>query len=204
MATASFSLINASVANACGIYGAGDYITPATIANGIATLNYYYYGCTSNGYSFEPNPATGGIGYYDSVASIMYTTSYTYITGNSTANYYCYGYDETAEQKTAREAAKKRAREALLLILDFRQREQFEREDCFELETSTSQIYRIRPGSRVERLDPNTKKAVSLYCIHPELHHGLPAEDVAISQKLWLETDEATFLRTANETKCAA
>ena len=97
---------------------------------------------------------------------------------------------------------KARARELLEATLNQEQREQLKKESFFDLETSSGRIYRIKPGHKVERLDPATRKATSLFCIHP--HVSVPADDIAVSQKMWLETDEETFLKTANETKLAA
>lgn len=105
-----------------------------------------------------------------------------------------------AEATAKREKAKTRARETLLFLLDPRQREQLEAENAFELEVG-SRRYRIRPGRKVERLDA-AGRVTSFFCAHPPTHLGLPADDIAISQKLWLETDENGFLAIANETRC--
>lgn len=120
---------------------------------------------------------------------------------------------ETEEQRLEREqrerdfAAKekarhKRARAALFVALTKCQRRQFAKHEHFELEVN-QRLYRVRRGARVERLDPQTKKVLSYFCIHPSHEHELPSEDVALSQKLWLETNEAEFLRVANETRAA-
>lgn len=120
---------------------------------------------------------------------------------------------ETEEQRLEREqryrdweakeaVRRKRAREILLAALTVEQREQFLQEEHFELQVN-GRLYRVRPGRRVERLDPETKTVQSLFCIHPELAHDLPSEDVALSQKLLLEANEPEFLRLANETKAA-
>lgn len=120
---------------------------------------------------------------------------------------------ETPEQTAARLAQEAkwdeeqkqiaaRARELLEAVLNAEQREQLKKESFFDLETSSGRIYRIKPGRKVERLDPVTKKATSLFCIHPIV--PVPADDIAVSQKMWLDTDEEGFLKTANETKLAA
>lgn len=122
-------------------------------------------------------------------------------------------YQETKEQREEREqrerdyAAKEAVRrkcatEALKSLLDDTQRGQFEKENHFELQVN-ERLYRITPGTRVQRLNPQTKEVESFFCIHPDHIHGLPAEDVAIGQKLLLEANEAEFLRVANETKAA-
>ena len=77
-----------------------------------------------------------------------------------------------------------------------------EKDGAFLLEVN-GRLYRIRPGARVERLDPATKALKSYFCIHPELSHGVPYDDWAISQKLLLEADEPAFLKLANETRVA-
>ena len=109
---------------------------------------------------------------------------------------------EWASAEAVRQKAKGRARELLHSLLTDPQREQLEKDNSFELNVG-SRIYRIRTGLRVERLNPATKKIESYFCIHPDLSHNLPAEDVAISQKLYLETNEELFLKIANETKAA-
>lgn len=127
---------------------------------------------------------------------------------------------ETAEQRIAREerelvqkreyemlvakkaAAKVRARQTLTSTLSRRQQEEFERDGTFELLVN-DRLYRVRPGCRVERLDPKSKAIKSYFCIHPANAHDLPGEDWAISQKLLLEANEAEFLRLANETRVA-
>jgi hypothetical protein len=105
------------------------------------------------------------------------------------------------EQEAKRLAAVGKARTLLLEFLDEAQREQLAKSNTFELAIGDRR-YRIRPGSRVERLN-ESGLVVSRFCIHPPHQHGLPPEDVALGQKLLLESDEAEFLRTANETRVA-
>jgi hypothetical protein len=87
-------------------------------------------------------------------------------------------------------------------LLTDAQREQLTKDNSFELNVGTRR-YRIRPGMRVERYKLGTKEVESMFCIHPSPSHCLPDYDVAISQKMLLETDEAEFLKTANETRAA-
>jgi hypothetical protein len=118
---------------------------------------------------------------------------------------------ETEEQRLEREqkhrdwqakedARNKRAREALVTILTDEQRKQFETDKHFDLQVN-DRLYRISPGTRVQRLDPQTKETLSYFCIHPDLSHGLPGADVALAQTLLLQADETSFLKIANETK---
>lgn len=100
------------------------------------------------------------------------------------------------------QAAAKKAKELLIAALTLAQREQFAKENAFELQVN-DKLYRIRPGHRVERLNSKTKKTESYFCIHPSHEHRLPNEDVALGQKLFLEAAEAEFLRIANETRAA-
>jgi len=109
---------------------------------------------------------------------------------------------EQRERRERQLLAKKKAEAALKSTLSKRQAEQLEKDGAFELEVG-ERLYRIRPGSRVERLCPKTKKLQSYFCIHPHNAHEMPAEDTAISQKLLLEAAEAEFLRLANETRVA-
>lgn len=105
---------------------------------------------------------------------------------------------ENEKREKVRVAAKERARRLLVSILSEEQRAQFEKENHFDLEVN-GRLYRILPGSRVQKLDPITKKVKSHLCIHPHNSYELPGEDVAVSQKLLLESNEAEFLKLANE-----
>ena len=102
------------------------------------------------------------------------------------------------EEEEVRRKARVRARELLRQTLTDMQREQLEKEEAFELQVG-DRLYRIRLGRKVERLNVATKKVEKLFCIHPDFEHRLPEEDIAISQKLLLETDEGKFLSVANE-----
>jgi len=108
-----------------------------------------------------------------------------------------------AEEEKKREEARKRARSLLCSLLTEEQNKQFEKDNAFELQVG-DRLYRVRPGARVERLNRSTRNIESYFCIHPPHTYSLPAEDWAIAQKLALETDEKSFLATANETKVAA
>lgn len=99
-----------------------------------------------------------------------------------------------------RKKAKTRANALLISLLNEQQRAQFEEFKSFDLVTN-GRVYRIQPGRKVQQMDPATQKAITVFCIQPEFNHNLPDEDIAISQKLFLETDEAAFLATANEWK---
>jgi hypothetical protein len=133
--------------------------------------------------------------------TIFYQYYVTYTVGG---NYVPTAAEIAAEEKrvAAQEAAKERARHLLCSLLDEEQTTQLMKDNSFELQVG-DRLYRVRPGCRVERLEKTTKKVESYFCIHPDLAHNVPHYDWAISQKLWLETDEAGFLRIANETKAA-
>jgi hypothetical protein len=130
------------------------------------------------------------------------------------------GYAETDEQRVAREEreaaaqaayqerqkktaeAREKAKKTLSSVLSKKQREQYVKEGVFELDVN-GRLYRVKPGCRVERLHPETKKVQSYFCIHPHNAHEIPPEDTALSQKLLLEAAEAEFLKLANETRAA-
>jgi hypothetical protein len=130
------------------------------------------------------------------------------------------GYSETDEQRIAREEretaaqaayqerqkktaeAREKAKKTLSSVLSKKQREQYVKEGVFELDVN-GRLYRVKPGCRVERLHPETKKVQSYFCIHPHNAHEIPPEDTALSQKLLLEAAEAEFLKLANETRAA-
>lgn len=187
-------------------YGLGNYAA-GTVAGTVANNAWigYDYGFT-NAIGTYTVAATNYLPTYQ-----VYPTSATYVVTNVYSTFPCE--PETPEAMAERLAQmakwdeeqkviKARARELLEATLNQEQREQLKKESFFDLETSSGRIYRIKPGHKVERLDPATKKATSLFCIHPR--ESVPADDIAVSQKMWLETDEETFLKTANETKIAA
>jgi len=166
--------------------------TWATAASQTATIgNCYQYGLESQTYGY---PAANTYG-YTTVCNTFY---------------YPIQIEETEEQRAEREqrqrdeaakdaARRKRARELLVDVLNPEQREQFEKDGHFELLVN-GRLYRVRPERRVELLDLKSKRTLSYYCVHPDLTHYLPAEDVALAQMLLLQSDEATFLATANMT----
>lgn len=106
------------------------------------------------------------------------------------------------EQVTlAKSAARDKARALLLQHLTDRQRIDLASNGYFELETiqpsGERRRYRIHRGraGNVRRLDEQGRE-VRRYCIHPVI--ACPDEDTMLTQKLWLETQEELFLRTAN------
>jgi uncharacterized membrane protein len=103
--------------------------------------------------------------------------------------------EERKAQEERRKKAATRAKELLVRLLDADQEKEYVEKGTFELRTDKAR-YRIRPGDRVEELNPEGK-VTARFCIHPS-DSWMPREDWAIAQKLMLETDEATFLRTAN------
>lgn len=208
------------------IYGGYSSYKSDQIQNKYAAkyANYYAYdqgtATTANGQSWVQVQSyvvqTGSITATNTVAWAWPQDAYAAAMNSVTVQTYCSGTvtvpaPETEEQRLEREqrerdaaakeaARRKRAKDALLSVLTEAQRQQLETEKCFELQVN-ERLYRVRPGSRVERLDPQSKQIESYFCIHPELRHNLPSEDVALSQKLLLETNEKEFLRIANETK---
>lgn len=101
-----------------------------------------------------------------------------------------------------RQLARQKAQLLLDQHLSEKQRSDLAAKGHFELTTIHSQSgerrrYRINRGraGNVERIDENGKR-LSRYCIHPVIN--CPDEDTMLTQKLWLETNEELFLRTAN------
>lgn len=111
--------------------------------------------------------------------------------------------ERAAAAEAERKAARDRARQLLLSMLDVRQREQLEREQFFEVITNHSRRrYRIRQGTHGNvRLVDETGREVTSYCAQPL---GVPDEDAMLAQKLMLETDEEAFLKVANARRLAA
>lgn len=102
------------------------------------------------------------------------------------------------EEKLKTEKAKK----LLFSMLTDEQKESWEKKKHFEVLVK-GKLYRIRKSSTVRLLDDEKKEKIS-YCIHPSYDYRLPEDDVALAQKLLLETDEEAFLRIANATRLAS
>ena len=97
-------------------------------------------------------------------------------------------------------AAKRRAEDLLRRHLTKEQIEDLEKKDCFYLESvgkdGGRRRYRIDRGTHGNvKLVDKDNKIVGSYCVQPS---GVPTEDAMLAQKLWLETDEAEFVRVAN------
>lgn len=173
----------------------------------------YYAGCGTAGQTMLSAQNVTYVYYYDQmVGNGQALSSFNYI--GSSASAFSPQVEETPEQKAEMARKQKeweekekvrraRARIALLSVLTDIQKKQLEDDKRFELEVN-GRLYRITPGNRVERLDQATKKILSYFCIHAGYGYDLPAEDVSISQKLLLETNEREFLKIANETRVAA
>jgi hypothetical protein len=102
------------------------------------------------------------------------------------------------------EEARRKARELLLEHLSDEQRDAFERDGHFDVHVHTADgvhRYRVKHYYGVSRVD-ESGRVLRRYCIHPPSDY--PEEDCALSQKILLETDEAEFLRVANEEVVAA
>jgi hypothetical protein len=106
------------------------------------------------------------------------------------------------EQRKQAEEARDAAERLLVSCLNRRQRSEYRRDKCFTVITRNGRRrYRIRPGEAPIRIHGEDGRRYR-YCIHPA--HGFPSQDVALSQKLLLESDEAAFLRIANESLVVA
>lgn len=96
--------------------------------------------------------------------------------------------------------AKERERKAylfLMLCLNSFQKQQFEKNNYFDLEVVGGKKYRINKGQcrNIQELDKDGKKVRTL-CFHPK--DNLHDYDAMAIQKLALEADEAEALKVAN------
>lgn len=103
---------------------------------------------------------------------------------------------------TERAAARERAALLLNEALSEQQRLELADKGHFSLrvidsKTQEERLYRIRRGrsGNVDRVDASGR-VLNKFCIHPII--ACPDEDTMLAQKLMLEHDEETFLRTAN------
>lgn len=99
------------------------------------------------------------------------------------------------------QAADRRARDLLVRKLSPSQWDQYEQDQTFDvIGGTTGTRYRIRPhvSHNVIELDKKGKPVRSL-CAGPT--GSVPLGDYLLAQKVWLETDEEGFVKTANKTK---
>lgn len=99
--------------------------------------------------------------------------------------------------------ANARAERLLIEHLSPRQSEELRASGHFHVQLMNGRRYRISRGQHgnVVEVDGAGRGLRSL-CVQPMGH--LPDADAMLAQKLWLETDEATLLRTANITPMRA
>jgi hypothetical protein len=110
--------------------------------------------------------------------------------------------EHEVKRRTEEELIKQATEKARVLLIDHldpNQKAQFLKTGTFDLRTD-KHLYRIRPGGLVERIN---EQGVSLsrFCIHADASYRLPRFDQALIHKLFLESNEAGFLATANETR---
>lgn len=99
-----------------------------------------------------------------------------------------------ARSTAERQAANACAEELLVSCLDDVQRREYRETGQFHVRSPAGRSYLIRHGYA-----GNVERDGSKFCIHAD--PGLPHADQMLGQKLMLETDEAAFLRIANETR---
>lgn len=101
------------------------------------------------------------------------------------------------------ERANTRAEKLLVEMLSPQQAEELRASGHFHVRLLNGRRYRISRGQHgnVVEVDGAGRGLRSL-CVQPVGH--LPDADAMLAQKLWLETDEATLLRTANITPMRA
>lgn len=98
------------------------------------------------------------------------------------------------------DAANRRAEDLLRRELTPEQLEDLEKKGCFYLESidqkGERRRYRIDRGTHgnIKLLDPKGS-ILGTYCVQPD---AVPVADSMLAQKLWIEGNEAGFLRVAN------
>jgi hypothetical protein len=131
-------------------------------------------------------------------ASIWQTweTNWTETTWIATPTPYTPYYDEQAEKK--KRAAVAKARKLLVMNLDSDQLKDFKKHRYFLVEGSRGNLYQVRTGRshNVRQLDLETMKPIRTLCAHPI--EAVPDFDTMLAQKLWIESDEAEFVKMAN------
>lgn len=94
-------------------------------------------------------------------------------------------------------AADERADKLLVECLSAAQRDSLTRLGYFDVEVR-GKTYRIKRGTHGNVEEIVDGKPKRRFCIQPD---GVPRGDAMLSQKLFLEADEAAFLRIANRTE---
>jgi hypothetical protein len=114
---------------------------------------------------------------------------------------------EEAKTKIFKDAAKVRARNLLMQMLNADQKKELEEKNHFHLtvhdRSGSMRVYRIEYGyaGNVKLLGTDGQP-VKRYCIHAD--YRLPYEDQMLAQKMLLEANEKEFLRIANMTQLRA
>ncbi len=94
--------------------------------------------------------------------------------------------------------AKEKAYKLLDSALDNQQREELKTKGFFHCRSKQGNLYRIYRGSHGNVKKVVNNKEVEKYCIQP---HYVPEGDCMLAQKLHIENDEDSFIRTANITR---
>ena len=97
--------------------------------------------------------------------------------------------------------AEGRARDFLREFLTPEQRDDYDEHEHFYVEGSAGNLYRIDRGNagNVFYVDRATRRELASICAHPTMsEQWLPNQDVALVQKIALETDEPLFTAIAN------
>jgi len=97
-----------------------------------------------------------------------------------------------------RKEAEAKAEALLLQNLNDIQKQQFKKHGFFKVHIG-GKIYKVNRGvsRNIQLIEEKTDhdKVLRTYCAYPD---GVPVGDVLLTQKLWLEANEAEFLRIAN------
>jgi hypothetical protein len=114
---------------------------------------------------------------------------------------------DEAKKKIFTDAAKVRARNLLMQMLNADQKKELEEKNHFHLTVhsrdGSMKVYRIEYGYAGNvKLLGNDGQPVKRYCIHAD--YRLPYEDQMLAQKMLLEANEPEFLRIANMTQLRA
>jgi hypothetical protein len=110
---------------------------------------------------------------------------------------------DAAKRVAEADVAARKAEDLLRRELTPEQREDLEKKSCFYLETigkdGKRRKYRIDRGTHgnIKLLD-DKGSIQGTFCVQPD---GVPVADSMLAQKLWIENNEAGFLKVANFTR---
>lgn len=122
------------------------------------------------------------------------TSNATYVVSNNWVQ--AGDYRERAFDK----AVNAKARELLMKILSQRQREEFEKQEAFDVEAPSGRLYRVKRkwAGGIIALNKKREEIAELCLVDNVEKQEIPVDDLLVARKLMIESAEDEFLKIAN------